>query len=74
MLTSDISNADVTLAVHRDEGTGRALIGADVGGVFVPFYETKLSLFDDFLRAGKQQQDAQRANEQQQPDQQQPQQ
>lgn len=66
MLTSDISNADVSLAVHRDEATGRALIGADVDGVFVPFYETKLSLFDDFLRTGKQQQSEQQSQQSQQ--------
>lgn len=59
MLASEASNPNVPLAVHRDESTGRALIGAILDDVFVPFFETKLSLFDHFHKQGLEQKAAQ---------------
>lgn len=61
MLASEVSNPDVPLAVHRDESTGRALIGTILDDVFVPFFETKLSLFDHFHGQGLEQKQAQAA-------------
>ena len=72
MLTRDASHADASLVVHRDEGTDRVQIGVDLDGVFVPFFETKLSLFDEFHRRGLEQQEAeQRASSADEPQQQQ---
>lgn len=55
MLASEVSNPDVPLAIHRDEATGRALIGTILDDVFVPWFETKLSLFDHFHKQGLEQ-------------------
>lgn len=59
MLASEVSHPDAPLAVHRDENTDRALIGTIIDDVFVPFFETKLSLFDHFHRQGLEQKAAQ---------------
>lgn len=71
MLRDEVTHADATFAVHRDEATDRVLIGAVIDDVFVPFYETKLSLFDHFHRQGLEQKAAQQQQAEQQQQQQQ---